>query len=215
MLYIRNIAKTVVFGIAYGRGAKAIARAARAEGVYISELEAEKVIMTIFNLYPGLRSFFEACRSRVEEPRWLCGAFGRYRRFPMTKEWGVLGSMERQAMNFPIQGMIADAVSRAVDHLYHYRTKVGEPDLYRIALQIHDAVVLEVPVENLDRVYDEVLPTCMSEKVPVYPCQIDGTRVPGGPYRLGLDQEVFTRWGQKITKAECRELGINPKYGKE
>jgi DNA polymerase I-like protein with 3'-5' exonuclease and polymerase domains len=216
MKHMRIVAKSVIFGVAYGRGAKAIALAAKEEKVEISEYEAQLVIDAIFEMYPGLVPFFDECRRRSQRPRWLCSAFGRFRRFSSTREWGVVGEMERQAMNFPIQGVVADAVARAADYLYHYREDYDIPweELYLLALQIHDAIVSLVPLDNVPWMVDEVLPTCMTDLVPIYPCHLDGQPKEGEKsYRLGIDTEVMLHWGEKLTPAQCRELGFSPKYG--
>jgi DNA polymerase-1 len=211
MLYIRNVAKTVAFGVLFGRGAAAIATAVKAEGVAITVDESQVVIDTIFQTYPGLRGFFEECRSRSQDPKWIIGCFGRHRRFPHTGgDKKLQGDMERQAMNFPIQGMIADTVSRAIDHLYEYRYDIGKPDLYKIVLQIHDAIVLEVPIKNLDFVYNVVMEDAMCKMVPIVPSYLDGTPTGKGPYHLGVEKEVFVRWGVKMTREDCERVGINP-----
>ena len=72
----------MIFGIAYGRGAKAIALAAKEQGIKISVQDAERVIATIFGMYAGLVPFFEEAKTRVSEVGWLCHCFGRFRRFP-------------------------------------------------------------------------------------------------------------------------------------
>jgi DNA polymerase I-like protein with 3'-5' exonuclease and polymerase domains len=214
--HMRIVAKAVIFGVAYGRGAKAIALAAKEEGVEITEQEAQLVIDAIFVMYPGLTPFFDACRGRSADERWLCDAFGRFRRFGVARDRGVRGELERQAMNFPIQSMVASAVARAVDHLYHYREdyEADWKDLYLLFLQIHDSVLSLVPVENVPWMVDEVLPTCMTDRVPVYPCLLDGIPKPGvEPHHLGIDTEVMRFWGEKLSPGECKELGFSPRYG--
>lgn len=211
--HLRGVAKSVIFGVSYGRGAKAIALAAKEEGVDISVEDAKRVIQTIFKTYPGLVTFFDNCRTRVTRPRWICGPFGRFRRFPQTREREVLAEFERQAMNFPIQGMIADAVARGLDHLYHYRQEHPEV-AYRIVLQIHDAVLLEVPGVHVARVVDEVLPECMCRRVPIYPCSLDGLPTGAGPYYLGIDTSVQIHWGQTPLPDMCETLGFDPRYAR-
>lgn len=206
--------QTVIFGIAYGRGAKAIALAAREEGVNISVEEAQGIIDAIFRLYPGLVPFFEECEGRAVSERWLCHCFGRLRRFPYTRDKKLRGEFERQAKNFPIQGMIASAVSRAIGHLARYRDDVGRPDLYRILLQIHDAILLEVPYAYVDFVASRVIPHCMRDLVPLYPTTLDGVPTGKGPYYLGFDTEVAEHWGIPVGANRCRELGIPDHYGK-
>lgn len=222
--HLRFAAKSVVFGVAYGRGARAIAIASKELGFEINQKEAQKIIDTLFDTYPGLPGLFTECRNRVtgqEAAGWMCNAFGRFRRFPFTEDRRLLGEFERQAMNFPIQSMIADTVSRAVDHLYSYRQDlrdcgVGPEELdYSLCLQIHDQVNLLAPAEHAERIIEEVLPECMVNRVPVYPVDMDGVPFVGrGPYHLGIDSDLCVRWGVSITKAECEELGVNPKYGK-
>jgi len=211
MKHMRLVAKSVIFGIAYGRGAKAIALAAKEEGVNITVEEAQRVIDTIFRMYPRLVPFFEACRARSRDPRWICGCLGRFRRFPVAREWVVQGDFERQAMNFPMQNMVADVMSRVVDHLYHYREEY--PDVtYRMVAQIHDAVLLEVPYAHVSRVIDEVIPECMVNRVPIYPCTLDGMPTGKGPYYFGADIDPYHRWGQDMAPDECMKIGLDPKY---
>lgn len=205
--------QTVAFGVAYGRGAKAIALAAKEEGVEVSVEEAQRVIDAIFQRYPRLRPFFEACKARARKERWMCNCFGRFRRFPRATDAQVLGDFERQAMNFPIQSAIADAVSRAVDHLMVYRREHPEVD-FNIALQIHDALLLEVPAEHVAQVVDDVLPTCMCKQVPIYPTDMNGVPSGDGPYHLGVDTNIYQFWGEDMTPEQCQALGIHPRYAR-
>lgn len=211
MKHMRILAKSVIFGIAYGRGAKAIALAAKEEGVWISVEDAQEVIDTIFKLYPKLIPFFAECRERTKHPRWLCGCYGRFRRFPVAREWATQGEFERQAMNFPIQGMAADMVSRAVDHLCCYR-KENPSIVYKMLLQMHDAVLFEVPIPHVPRFIDEVLPECMVRRVPIYPTTLSGAPTERGPYYLGLGIDPHTHWGEQLFPDRCMQLGLDPKY---
>jgi len=208
--FLRIVAKSVIFGIAYGRGAKAIALAAKEEGINITVEEAQKVIDTIFQLYPRLVPFFQECRDRCVNPRWLCGCFGRFRRFQTARDWATIGDFERQAMNFPIQEMISDAMSRAVDHLFHYREEHDDVT-YRIALQIHDAVLLQVPFQHVERVMNNVLPECMVDRVPIYPCHLDGMPNGTGPYKLSVDREPYLWWGEQLMPDQHLACGV-PAY---
>ena len=38
----------------------------------------------------------DKCRKRALEQRWMCGAFGRYRRFYASDDYAVRGDLERQ-----------------------------------------------------------------------------------------------------------------------
>lgn len=208
-LFLRIVAKSVIFGIAYGRGAKAIALAAKEEGINITVQEAQAVIDTIFQMYPDLVPFFDECKRRALQERWLCGCFGRFRRFPVARDRMAEGDFERQAMNFPIQGMIADAVARAVDHLYEYRFE--HPDVsYKLSLQIHDAVLLQVPYAHVPRVINEVLPVCMVDRVPIYPTSLAGVPNGEGPYLLSIDVEPYEWWGEHMLPDQLLKRDLEP-----
>jgi len=91
----------VIFGIAYGRQAKAIALQAKEQKVNVTVQEAQTVIDAIFEMYPELSPFFTEAKSRALNEKWLCNCFGRFRRFPTTSDYKLEGEFERQAMNFP------------------------------------------------------------------------------------------------------------------
>lgn len=218
MAHMRIVAKSVIFGIAYGRGAKAIALAAKEEGVIITVDEAQQVVDTIFRMYPELQPFFDSCKRRSRQERWICGCFGGFRRFPVAREQKTEGEFERQAMNFPIQGMIADAMARAVDQVDTYRRDEIEPGddfWFDVVLQIHDALLFEVEYQHVPRLIDEVIPQCMSKRVPIYPCHLDGRpkHDPNAPYFLGVDIEVADHWGELMYPNMLIDRRIDPKYG--
>lgn len=215
MSHLRVAAKNVVFGYAYGRGAEAIARQAKEEGVDITIAEAEVLIDGLVSKYPYLPIYFNQCRARTHEPGWICNSFGRFRRFSATTDRQVAGEQERQGMNFPIQSLVADAMSRALDHLYSRRDSYGLH--YKIALQIHDAVLLEVPIGELAIVYDKVLSECMTDLVPIYACNMNGEIHPGrGPYNLGIEKDIYVKWGEKLKDpAEAQRLGIPQRFVKK
>jgi DNA polymerase-1 len=209
---LRVAAKNVKFGIPYGRGAAAIARQCREEGVDLTEDEAQVLVDDYFDTYPETRAFLAQCRARVHEPSWVCSAFGRYRRFPQTSEKSVIAEQERQAQNFPIQSLVADAMNLAIANLYNYREQ--HPSVqYDIVLQIHDAVLLEIPVEHIAEVCDTVLPYCMSEMVPVVPADLSGEplRAADGSlltYQLASDRDISVNWGISLTDEQAESLGI-------
>ncbi len=207
-LHLRVAAKNVIFGYAYGRGAAAIALQAKEEGVNITIAEAQALINGLINKYPMLPIYFGEAYNRPVKPGWTCNGFGRYRRFQFTTDHTALAELGRQSMNYNIQSLVADAMSRALDHLYCVRNELGLN--YKILLQIHDAVLLEVPIPELELVYNKILPMCMCERVPIYPANLDGKRIEGrGPYYLGIDKEIFVHWGEKIKTVEmARQYGI-------
>jgi DNA polymerase I-like protein with 3'-5' exonuclease and polymerase domains len=122
----------------------------------------------------------------------------------------VAAEQQRQAMNFPIQSLVADAMSRALDHLYFRRELYGLH--YKIVLQIHDAVLLEVPCDEIEIVHDKVLPECMTDLVNIYPCNMEGIPINDKIYHLGVDREVYTKWGEKLTADDARDWGVPTRF---
>ncbi len=206
---LRVAAKNVIFGIPYGRQALAISRQCREEGVVITVGDTQKLIDMYFEKYQQTIRFITECQERVEDPRWLVTAFLRYRRFIQTFDKSVLGDQQRQAQNFPIQGGVADAISRAIDQLWCYRLQRPEI-LFRFLLQIHDAILFEVPIPQLRPFVKEVLPECMVNRVPIWPRHLNGELIARDePYHFGIDTTVQLNWGEDISEATARRLGID------
>jgi len=204
-VHLRNIAKTVIFGIAYGRQAKAIALAAKEQRKpgepEVSVDDAQAVIDAVFAMYPELQDFFAEARFRAVNVGWLCNCFGRMRRFPATSDSKLEGEFERQAMNFPIQSMIADFVDRWLSVLHQARERLlpefGEYIFYW-QLQIHDALLIRNKKKYRDYIHNVLIPWSLTQ-VPIYPTRLNGTPIEGrGPYYLGSDKEICTWWGEKI-----------------
>lgn len=209
---LRVAAKNVNFGIPYGRGPDALARQCAEEGVDISVDQAQMLIDFYFGQYPRVREFLQNCQDAVTTPGWMVNAYGRYRRFMGTSDRMVLAEQQRQAQNFPIQSGVADAMNIALYNLMQFREQHQVP--FRFLLQIHDAVLLEVPVAYVDVVVKHMMPLCMQDQVPFIPCRLDGTAITNAPvYNLGIDTEVMLYWGEKLTKAQAKELQLPDSYG--
>lgn len=205
---LRIAAKNVNFGIPYGRGAEALARQCKEEGVEVTADECQAMIEAYFASYPKTKTFLAECRARSQDPGYIVGPYGRFRRFIPSNDRAVRGEQERQAQNFPIQGGVADAVSIALNNFYMYREEHPEID-YKIGLQIHDAIVLIVPIEHAEQVYKEVVPKCMIDAVPFYPRRLDGSLINAGPYHFGSSREVFVHWGETLSAEEAKALGLH------
>lgn len=206
--WLRNIAKTVIFGIAYGRGAKAIAFAAKEQGVNISVAEAQLIIDAIFELYPGLIYYFAEAAERVKAG-WMCHCFGRLRRVPpVVDDFKREGEFERQLKNFPIQGGVASMLHRGTAYLRMAIRQAELTEHIRMLLTIHDAIILEAR-PHLIGYAAQLMRWAMCDQNPVYPTNLSGEPIMGrGPYVLDMDFEVFEHWGEKMTKERRIELGV-------
>ena len=208
---LRVAAKNVNFGIPYGRGSEAISRQCKEEGEDVTPNDCQLMIDAYFSSYPKTKDFLRECRERSQVEGWLVGPYGRYRRFVNAhkNDTAVRGEQERQAQNFPIQGGVADAVSIALSNFWQYR-KTHTDIEFKIGLQIHDAVILIVPIAHAERVYKEVIPQCMVDDVPFWPRRLDGSPIAGaGPYKFGMSRDVFVHWGESLSAEDIKTYGLS------
>lgn len=214
--HLRVAAKGVIFRINYGGGDNldAIVLAAKQEGEDISVDDARRVRDQIFVEYPGIAEYQDSIRRRVADPGWIATAKGRYRRVIDSSDRSVHGGLERELLNFPMQGLVADLISEAISNLYYYPVKSSLG--YRITLQVHDELFLETPVRSLDEVCNNVMPQCMVSQVSFKACDLNGRPYANSEeYRFSVCPEVVTAWGQSLTVADCRRLGISESYIQE
>jgi DNA polymerase-1 len=202
--YTRDVSKQTIFGIFYGRSPRAIAEGLRSQGVIVSEEEAKATVEHLRKLYPKLLPFFEQCAKRVETHGWLANAFGRYRRFPTPIDDEQLKRFGRQAKNFPIQGLVADVVNQAVYHIGRLRDQWKLKS--KLVLQIHDAIILEVPEVEVKVVYEKLLPQAMVKCVPIWSTDLDGSVQDETPHYLGIDRTIFREWG--VAMKDLSPFGI-------
>lgn len=88
----------------------------------------------------------------------------------------------------PIQGTIGDALSVALTNIFILRNARNMRS--KLILPIHDAVMLHVPVDEIDAVTRELLPVCMSESV----------NIPTISVKLKIDITYMRRWGEKMKR---------------
>lgn len=199
----RTIAKTIVFGIAYGRGAAAVAGAVRLEGIEITQEEAQNAVNKFKTTFPELANWLEALKAAVVLVGYVENGFGRRRRFEPTTDREMLAHQERQAMNSPIQGTVGDLMSLALVNVYLAR-RLERPHLrFKILMSVHDQILFKCPVEQVEETM-EVVSTAMCENC----------RIPGSDLLLSIDPEVCVRWGEPLSDEDVARYPSLAKYVK-
>lgn len=158
---LRSMAKTVVFGIMYGRGANAIA-----EAFGLSKSEAQAVIDRLFSRFPGVKKWIQDTHTQAVRTGVVRMAYGRTRRPILLQQKpatygpeqeiyvacyaaemrkpasarsddaaGLTERGKRQAVNSVIQGSVAEVMAQALVALKDWG----------VVAQVHDEIVLEVP----------------------------------------------------------------------
>jgi len=197
--HLRVVAKSVIFGMLYGRGAAAIAEAVREENVFISVEEARQIIDAVAKTYPDAMKFLSIAAQSVYAPGYIIGVCGRPRRTPMCGHLPAdkLAEMERIFKNFPEQNFVAEAMRMALSNLYNWRFE--HDDEYQICLQVHDEVLLCAPYAHVPNIVDTVLPKCMVEGTKIFARDLRGNLITNrGPYSMGIDITVGTRYSEGL-----------------
>ncbi|MFC1625155.1 DNA polymerase [Patescibacteria group bacterium] len=138
----RFAAKSINFGLMYGRGPTSLARQ-----IGVSPEEGKQYLEKYFKSYPGVRKFLDTMARNAVKRGWSTTPAGRKRWYnkPDRNDPDYLkkiGHIERQAKNHPIQGTNADATKYALVFIQE-KIKEGGWDAWPI-LTVHDEVVCEV-----------------------------------------------------------------------
>jgi DNA polymerase-1 len=141
----RRQAKAINFGVIYGISAFGLARQ-----LNIGRREAQAFIDAYFERYPEIQAFMAA---RIEEARarqYVTTLLGRRCAVPEihSRNGAVRGYAERNAINYPVQGSAADIIKVAMVRIQARLAREGLAA--RMVLQVHDELVLEVPVGEVE-----------------------------------------------------------------
>ncbi|WP_294314342.1 DNA polymerase I [uncultured Chryseobacterium sp.] len=141
----RSQAKTVNFGILYGQGAFALA-----EQTGLSRSEAKQMIEAYFETYSKLKAYMAGQVKKAREIGYVETILGRKRHLKdiSSGNFVVRAHAERNAVNAPIQGSAADVVKMAMIKIQKEFEK--EKLQTRMLLQVHDELVFESPVEEVE-----------------------------------------------------------------
>ena len=141
----RRAAKAINFGIIYG-----ISGFGLSKQIGISPSEASEFIRQYLNRFHELRDWMETTKDFARTNGYVETLFGRRiyikdlkEKIPARRSFG-----ERQAINAPLQGTAADIMKRAMIRVNPALREAGLGA--RLLLQVHDELVFEVPIKELD-----------------------------------------------------------------
>ena len=137
----RARAKTINFAILYG-----ISRWGLAGRLEVEPDEAQAMIDTYFQRFPGIQRYIHETLESVRAKGYSETLFGRKTWFPRinSKNQAERQGSERAAINAPIQGTSADIIKRAMARMLPALADAGLHDV-RMLLQVHDELVFELP----------------------------------------------------------------------
>ena len=155
----RRIAKTIVFGLMYGRGEKSIA-----EQFKISIDEARNIKNTFFGTFREAGNWIEKVKRFAKQNGYVKNLFGRKIEIPQlfSKNKDEVAYGLRCAINYPIQGTAADITNFAGGLIFK---KFKELNIdARLIMNIHDALVIECRDEIIEQI-KELITKIMTEDV--------------------------------------------------
>ena len=142
----RARAKTINFAILYG-----ISRWGLAARLEVPPEEAQAMIDTYFQRFPGIQRYIHETLESVRAKGYSETLFGRKTWFPRinSKNQAERQGSERAAINAPIQGTSADIIKRAMVRMLPALVDAGLHDV-RMLLQVHDELVFELPEDRVE-----------------------------------------------------------------
>jgi len=143
----RSSAKAINFGLMFGQGAFGLS-----QQLEISRKEASDYIKFYFERFSKVKAYLDTLKDDCIEKGFSETLMGRKRYISSIKSSNhqERASGERLAINSPIQGSAADLIKQA---MIQVNDSLQRNDLKsKILLQIHDELILEVPLEEEARV---------------------------------------------------------------
>ncbi len=141
---LRATAKMVNYAVLYGK-----TRFTLAKDIDVSQEQAQAFIDAYFAGFPGVRGYIDRTLDEARRTGIVFTPDGRRRLVPdlNSKNGQIRARAERETTNFPIQGMAADILKRAMidTHAALDAWSAGRPAPARMILTVHDELLFEVP----------------------------------------------------------------------
>ncbi|MDP3792072.1 MAG: DNA polymerase I [Candidatus Omnitrophota bacterium] len=162
---MRNMAKTVNFGIVYGMSPYGLS-----QSLSIEVDKAKEFIDAYFERYPNVRQFIEDLLEEAREKGYVTTILGRRRYISEinSQDMRIRQFAERAAINTPIQGSAADIIKVAMIAIQERLMKKNLSS--KMIMQVHDELVFDVNKDELKEVYEIVkdgMENIIKLKVPV------------------------------------------------
>ncbi len=147
----RRYAKVINFGLIYGMSAFGLAR-----NLSIDNTAAKNYITRYFERYPGVKDYMDRTRLEAKAKGYVQTVFGRRLYLPEinSPNGPRRAGAERAAINAPMQGTAADLIKLSMVRVQQVLD--AEQRATRMIMQVHDELVFEVPVSEVDWLRTEI-----------------------------------------------------------
>ncbi|MEY3676799.1 MAG: hypothetical protein RL351_26 [Actinomycetota bacterium] len=142
---MRGTVKAMSYGLVYGLSEYGLAKQLR-----ISNAEAKQLMADYFARFGGVKRYLASVVDEAKNKGFTATTFGRRRPFDdlNSKIFQVRENARRAALNAPIQGTAADIMKLAMNAIDQKMLESGLKS--RMLLQVHDELVFEVAMGELD-----------------------------------------------------------------
>jgi DNA polymerase-1 len=142
----RRAAKAINFGIIYGQTPFGLAAQ-----LSIDQKEAAQFIAAYFARYRGVKEYLNRSLAEARKTGATRTLFGRLRPVPeiTSPQVNLRSFAERTALNTPLQGTAADLIKLAMIAIA--RQLAEEKLQSKMILQVHDELLFEAPLSEVDR----------------------------------------------------------------
>ncbi len=143
----RRFAKVVNYGLAYGMEAYGLG-----QRLDIPTGQAQEILDNYFAGFPNVAEYMKLTIAQAKAVGYTTTMFGRRRQLPelASSNFRIRQMGERMAQNAPVQGAAADIFKLAMIDCERALRDGGYAT--QMILTVHDELVFEVPVDELDRV---------------------------------------------------------------
>ena len=165
---MRRQAKMINFGLMYGMSVFGLS-----QRLGIPRKEAQEIVESYFAQFPGIKTYIDKTIEFAHENGFVETIVGRrrYLRDINSRNKTIRMSMERNAINTPIQGSGADMIKMAMVRIQRAMRDAGLES--RMVLQIHDELVFDVVKPELGPVR-EIVESNMIQAMPMtVPIEVD------------------------------------------
>ncbi|MAV99741.1 MAG: DNA polymerase I [Rhodobiaceae bacterium] len=178
---MRYQAKSINFGIIYGISAFGLGKQLK-----IPRHDAKKFIDDYLLRFPGIKQYMDRTIDMAKTNEYTSTMFGRRCYFPdiNSRNHAIRSFNERAAINAPIQGSAADIIKRAMIKIYDAIEL--EKLRSKMILQIHDELVFEVPIDEV-----EIMKSLVTENMENATKPLMNFSVP-----LKIDMSISNSWDQ-------------------
>jgi DNA polymerase-1 len=148
----RRSAKAINFGLIYGMSAFGLGKQ-----LSIPRNDAQEYIDLYFDRYPGVKAYMDKTKVLAAEQGYVETLFGRRLYLPEinTSNFQRRQGAERTAINAPMQGTAADIIKLAMVDVQRW-LDMNNVDS-KIIMQVHDELVLETAIHEVDRVKEALV----------------------------------------------------------